>query len=135
MAEYGLRRPFCAFVRFLRSNPAESLRPKTSVSKAGVCFGFVPSDRGWAAAVLTRGAWDARDLLGFQPRVFIRGAWGLAFRFRRRTTALAAEAPVASTVAGKPNGRRKPTLRPCTAPRPMVRLESVALAIGEELAP
>ena len=57
MAEYGLRQPFCGFVYHLRSNPAESLWPKTSVSKDAVCFGFVSSDRAWAAAVLTLDAW------------------------------------------------------------------------------
>ena len=57
MAEYGLRQPFCGFVCLLWSNAAESLWPKTSVSKDAVCFGFVSSDRGWAAAVLTLGAW------------------------------------------------------------------------------
>ena len=40
----------------LRSNSAESLWPKNSVSKDGVCLGS-SSDRGWAAAVLTLDAW------------------------------------------------------------------------------
>ena len=39
MAEYGLRQPFCGFVCHLSANAAESLWPKTSVSKDGVCFG------------------------------------------------------------------------------------------------
>jgi hypothetical protein len=45
VAEYGLRQPFCGFVCRLWSNAAENLRPKPSVSKDGVCFGFVSSDR------------------------------------------------------------------------------------------
>ena len=65
---------FCAFVCFLRSNPAESLRPKNSVSNDGVGFEFVSSDRGRAAAVLTLDAWpkscdaepNASDIAAFE---------------------------------------------------------------------
>src|SRR5208337_4069947 len=57
MAECGLRQAICGFVCRLRSDPDESLWPKTSISKDGVCLGFVSSDRGWAAAALTLDAW------------------------------------------------------------------------------
>jgi hypothetical protein len=41
VADSGLRQQYCGFVCLLRSDAAESLRPKTSVSKDGVCLGFV----------------------------------------------------------------------------------------------
>src|SRR5208283_1154805 len=53
----GLRTEFRPFSRVLRPKSPASLRPQNSVSKDGVCFGFVSSDRGWAAAVLTLDAW------------------------------------------------------------------------------
>src|SRR5208337_2421050 len=58
VAEYGLPQAFGGFVCHLRSNPAESLWPKTSVSKDGDCLG---SSRPTAGR--------PRDGLDFHPTV------------------------------------------------------------------
>src|SRR5271166_4161147 len=117
VAEYGLRQPFCGFVCLLWSNAAESLWPKTSVSKDAVCFGFVSSDRGWAAAVLTLGAWPKSKSAG--RGASSKGRYQLAARAKTTEQGWSvhhARAGVASPSvrhwSGHANGRSMRRLRP-----------------------
>src|SRR5208337_92973 len=106
VAEYGLRQPFCGFIRLLWSNAAESLWPKTSVSKDAVCFGFISSDREWASAVLLLTNEQDCRARGDEQRAASTSRW--SEKHRARVEAFITPTP-ASRVQAFAIGRATPT--------------------------